>query len=150
MLSHLRAQFTSLFGGFLIVAGPLSSAPQNDNYSFEVDYTKRGIWTQSEDRGQACCPDYQTAMEQAARKNEKALERVFYISAHSQWDGAGAEFHDSYMRRLLLLWGDIDFAQVLARQPTATRHYLLHTLTLGGQDRSIRELFPHTYAAASR
>src|SRR5437762_1219650 len=109
MVSYVRVQFTSLFGGVFIVAGSLSSAAQNDNYSFEVDYTKHGVWTQSEDRGQACCPDYKMAMERAARKDEKALERVFYISAHSQWDGAGAEFHDSYMRRLLLLWGDIDF-----------------------------------------
>jgi len=87
-------------------------------------------------------------MEKAARKDEKALERVFYISAHSRWDAAGAEFHDSYMRRLLLLWGDIDFARVLARQPAATRRKILRTLSVG--DRSIPELFPHTYAAASR
>ena len=142
--SHLRVTLALLSA--LLAAHTLCAAPENNVYTFTVWYTKEGIWTQSEDRHQACCPDYKAAMEKAAEKDEKALERIFYISTHSEWDGAGGEFHTSYMRRLLLLWGDVDFARVLALQPAETRRKILRTLNLGGQDRFFPELFPHTAA----
>ncbi len=118
--------------------------------TFAVPYSEPDLHAHPEDRSQACSSDYTAALNHAATKDESALKRLFYISANSDWDAAGGELHTSAMRRMLLLWGDIDFARVLGRQPLIIRQKVLAFLTEHGRDPSVAHLFPHTYAAGGR
>ena len=145
----------TIFTISLALAGCASVPRQSraDYYSgrtnFSVQFCGPDFHVQPEDRGQACSPDYAAVMVQAATKDEHALERLFYISAHSSWDTSPGECHTGAMRRMLLVWGDIDFARVLARQPARTRRKVVHNLNWAVPDPAIPYLFPHTYAVAN-
>jgi hypothetical protein len=115
-----------------------------------VAFSDPAFTTEPEDRSQASARDYPAVLHKAATKSEPALERLFQISASSSWDAAGAEFHFSHMRRMLLLWGDHDFAVVLARQPKTVRREILQAISFSGPDPAIPYLFPRTYSAATK
>ena len=134
-------------GGCAAAPHPLDLSQLNPRTIFVVSYSNPNFRTEPEDRGQACSKDYPAVLRRAAAKDAAALGRLFQISATSRWDAAGAEFHFSHMRRMLLLWGDQDFAQVLIRQPKNIRQRVLHSLN--APDPALPHLFPRTYAAAT-
>jgi len=117
--------------------------------TFSVPYSYPDFHTEPEERGQASSKNYTTILQKAAAKDPHALHQLFYISANSKWDAAGAELHVSSMRRMLLTWGDIDFSKALAQQPKAIRQKVLDHLSFATNDPSIKYLFPYTFIAAT-
>jgi hypothetical protein len=116
---------------------------------FQILYSDPDFTAEPEEVAASGDPDYQRVLRQAAGKHGDALERLFAISARGLWDVAAAEFHHSNMRRMLLVWGDADFARVLARQPRAIRRAVDEALSWP-QESEFRHHFPQTYAVAKK
>jgi hypothetical protein len=99
--------------------------------------------TQARDSGFS---DYLMVVHRAAKKDSGALKRLFYIDAKTSWDAAGGEMQNSVMRQMLLIWGDYDFAEALARQPAEIRKAVSSNFRLQPQDKNFAILFPRTAA----
>lgn len=130
------------------VTGCTSPDAHLDRNVFSVAFSNPKFRVEEEERTQASDRDYPSVLQRAAAKDERALRRLFHISAESRWSASGSEFHRGTMRRLLLVWGDADFAGVLAQQTVAVRQHILHVLS-AHEDPAIPHLFPRTYAAGT-
>jgi hypothetical protein len=135
-----------------VYACPCSYAQElayNEDSSFTVFYPSRDFSDIEESVTQAKgsgFPDYLMVVHRAAKKDGRALKRLFYIDAKTSWDAAGGEVQNSVMRQMLLIWGDYDFAEALARQPIEIRKAVSSNFRIQPQDKNFAILFPLTAA----
>jgi hypothetical protein len=84
----------------------------DEDSSFIVPYPSRDFTkipeavAQAKESGFA---DYPEIVRRAAKKDSRALARLFYIDSETQWDAAGGELQNSVMRQMLLVWGRLRF-----------------------------------------
>jgi hypothetical protein len=116
---------------------------------FSIPFPDPDFTAEPEEISQAAAPDYATELKHAARKDKQALERLFAISAAGDWDAAGAEFHSSHMRQILVVWGDAEFSNVLPRHPLSVRRAIGDTLSWP-EESEFRSEFPRTYSVATK
>jgi hypothetical protein len=138
---------------FAIIACAAPNAIAYDPDSFTVFYPSRDFTDIGEAVSQAQengFHGYSAVVKRAARKDRKALSRLFYIDAHASWDAAGAELQNSVMRQMLLLWGDYDFALVLGHQPREIQKHVCSNFRMEPYDKSFSVLFPHTAEIMNR
>jgi hypothetical protein len=138
---------------FLLLLASRSAFADDEDSSFTVPYPSHQFTkipeaiTQAKDSGFA---DYAEVIKRAARKDSHALARLFYIDWKTQWDAAGGELHNSVMRQMLLIWGDYDFAAVLARQSVEIQKSVSSNFRMQPQDAHFAILFPRTAAIGDR
>jgi hypothetical protein len=116
---------------------------------FSIPFPDPDFRAEPEEISQAAAPDYATELKHAARKDKQALERLFAISAAGDWDAAGAEFHSSHMRQLLVVWGVAECSNGLSRQPRSVRRAIGDTLSWP-EESEFRSEFPRTYSVATK
>jgi hypothetical protein len=137
----------------LLLLASRSAFAYDEDSSFAVPYPSRHFTKISEAVAQAKdsgFADYLEVVKRAARKNSHALARLFYIDSKTQWDAAGGELQNSVMRQMLLIWGDYDFAEALARQPVEIQKRVSSNFRIQSQDGHFAILFPRTAAIADR
>ena len=137
----------------LLLLASRSAFAYDEDSSFTVPCPSRHFTkipeaiAQAKDSGFA---DYLEVVKRAATKNSHALARLFYIDSKTQWDAAGGELQNSVMRQMLLVWGDYDFAEALARQPVEIQKDVASNFRIQPQDVHFAILFPRTAAIGDR
>ena len=125
----------------------------DEDSSFTIPYPSRDFTKIPEAVAQAKqsgFADYPEIVRRAAKKDSRALVRLFYIDSKTQWDAAGGELQNSVMRQMLLIWGDYDFAEALARQPVEIQRGVSSNFRMQPQDVHFAILFPRTAAIGDR
>ena len=125
----------------------------DEDSSFTIPYPSRDFTKMPEAVAQAKqsgFTDYPEIVRRAAKKDTRALARLFYIDSKTQWDAAGGELQNSVMRQMLLIWGDYDFAAALARQSIEIQKAVSGNFRLRSQDKRFAILFPLTAAIGNR
>jgi hypothetical protein len=125
----------------------------DEDSSFTVPYPSRDFTKIPEAVAQAKesgFTDYPEVVRRAAKKDSRALARLFYIDSKTQWDAAGGELQNSVMRQMLLIWGDYDFAGALAHQPVEIQKGVSSNFRMQPQDKRFAILFPRTAAIGDR
>ena len=137
----------------LICLAIRSTLAQGVEASFTVFYPSHVVSGSSESADQAKksgFADYISIVQHAAKKNQRALSRLFLIDSKTSWDAAGGEVQNSVMLQMLLIWGDHDFAAALSHEPVEIQKNV--TSNFGGQPRArdFAILFPSTAAIRNR
>jgi hypothetical protein len=149
-----RVWIVRVFAVALLLSAALCrSAEIAADSSFTVFYASRNFdgideaITQARESGFG---DYSEVVKRCAKKDLRALKRLFYIDAKTRWDAAGGELQNSVMRQMLLVWGDYDFAAALADQPLEVQKAVCSNFGFQPQDKSFPILFPRTGAIRNR
>ena len=134
---------------FIVVAALLSScaAPRvaDDNQSREAlaDSLDRPYYSEASDAAKAAGVDYRALMLSAVKKNPAALRKLVHLCTNPHFDGAGLEVHLQFLRQLLTLWGDRDFAAAIHRFSSKERKILQGHWTFSDR-RMLTKDFPLT------